>query len=518
LINVKITDSYLGRPQAEGIIRELCAAAGIPVSGNDAHIELVYGGKPEPSRERAASILISTCREPELADIGYAEIEGRTVPVLYSLRKEPSDSGDFTTTEGNAVKLNFDLPLAAYRLLAGLDEDTAIERDKHGRVRRGDLPGWYYESSRSPVVTGYVHLLIKAYELACATAGVPPVRAARWPGAAPYAVAVSHDVDQLTNYPRAERFKSAIGNLVRGRRPPTLDFINPERPYETLPGIFALEGKYNVVSTFFVGAIRRGALDYNYTLEKVRPLLKDVQVVGAEIALHSSYYCNGPYQLTEEVSALSDAVGFGVKGVRGHYLRVAPARLWRWADEVGFEYDASLGYFDDVGFRRMHCLPFAAIYEDGTAARVYEIPLSLMDGTLFQYLGLGIDEAAKTADRLLGKVKSAGGLFSVLWHYRAFPGGQYPEWAEVLETILSRAAGDGAVFLTHADAVEQRKKWAEFEVAFEKTGEPAAAVIRGTPGTDVLTPGGWTAGDKNVKSLKIPESGELKVPYRRSEF
>jgi peptidoglycan/xylan/chitin deacetylase (PgdA/CDA1 family) len=517
LISIKINDSYLGRPQADGIIRELCAAAGIPVSDNDAHIELVYGEKPEPSPELGASILVPACRELALLDVEYAEVEGRTVPILYSLRADPGDSVDLLITEGNAVKLNFDLPLAAYRLLAGLDEDTAIKRDKHGRVRRQDMTGWYYQASRLPVVTSYVEILIKAYEAACATADIPPVRAARWPGAAPYAVVISHDVDQLTNYNRRERFRSVIGSLARFNKPPTFDFMSAERAYGTFPAIMEIEEEYGAVSTFFVGSVKRGALDYNYTLEKVRPLLKDIEAFGAEIALHSSYYCNGPYQLTEEFSALSDAVGFEVKGVRGHYLRVAPARLWRWADEVGFEYDASLGYFDDIGFRRMHCLPFATLYGDGTTAGVYEIPLSLMDGTLFQYLALGIDEAIKTAGRFLGKVKAAGGLFSVLWHYRAFSGGQYPEWAEVFETILSRASGDGACFLTHAQAVEQRKSWALFGAALTKHAKTTDVVLSGAPGTNILVPEGWSAGDKDDRVLTIPFLEELEVTFKPKE-
>jgi hypothetical protein len=514
LISIKITDSFPDRPWADGIVRELCAAAGIPVSVDNPYIELVYGEKAEPYRGGAASILIPVYREPASPDIKYAEVDGRTIPVLYDLRKEPAGSEGLLTNEGTAVKINFDLPLAAYRLLAGLDEDKAVKRDKHGRVRRQDMADWYYQASRSPVVTRYAGILAEAYETACALADIPPIRAARWPGAAPYAVTLSHDVDQLTNYSRGERFKSIAGSLAHFKKPLTLDFVNAERVYETLPAIMAAEGEYGAVSTFFVGAVRRGDLDYNYTLDNIRPLLKDVGTYGAEIALHSSYYCNGPYQLKEEASALSDAAGFEVKGVRGHYLRVSPARLWGWADEVGFDYDASLGYFDGVGFRRMHCLPFAALRGDGTTAGLYEVPLSLMDGTLFQYLGLGTDEAIKTAERHLEEVKSAGGLFSLLWHYRAFPGGQYPKWAEVFEAILCRASGDGACFLTHARAVEQRKNWARFGAFLTKRGKATAAVLSGAPGTNVPVPGGWSAGDKDVNVLTIPPSGELKVAFK----
>lgn len=514
MINIKITDSSPDRPWADGIVQELCAAAGIPVSAGSPHIELAYGERPERSGDSAASILIPVYREPASPDIEYAEIKGRTIPVLYDLRKGPGGSEGLLTTEETAVKLNYDLPLAAYHLLAGLDEDTVVKSDKHGRVRRQEMSDWYYQASYSPVVTRYAGILAEAYKTACALAGIPPVLAARWPGAAPYAVALSHDVDQLTDYSRRERFKSIVGSLARFVKPPTLDFLSAERVYETLPAILATEGEYGAVSTFFVGAIRRGNLDYNYALENIRPLLKDIGIYSAEIALHSSYYCNGPYQLKEEASALSDAAGVEVKGVRGHYLRVAPARLWGWADEVGLGYDASLGYFDDVGFRRMHSLPFAAFQGDGTTTGLYEVPLSLMDGTLFQYLGLGTDEAIKTAEKHLEEVKNAGGLFSLLWHYRAFRGGQYPEWAEVFEAIISRASGDGACFLTHAQAVEQRKNWALFGAALTKRGKATDAVLSGAPGTNVPVPGGWSAGDKEDRILTIPASGELKVTFK----
>lgn len=514
MLRVKVTESTLGLPQAEAIVRELCAAAGIPLSGDGARVELVYGSDPAPTGGSDASILIPSYPELTLPDIYYLEVHNRTVPVLYPLKKETGGPSNHLTAEGTAVKIGYDLPLAAYRLLAGLDEETAAGRDKHGRVQRRDMPGWYYEASRIPSVTYYVDTLIEAYGEACAAAGVPPVRAARWPGAAPYAVAVSHDVDQLTNYNRRERFKSVVGSLTSFKKPPVWDFISRERPYDTLNSILDLEGKYGARSTFFVGGIKRGPLDYNYSLEQARPLLKDIATSGAEIALHSSYYCNGPYQLTEEVSALSDAVGTEVKGVRGHYLRTAPERLWRWAKEAGLEYDASLGYFDDIGFRRMHCLPFAALSDDGAIPGVYEVPTTVMDGTLFQYLALGTHEAVETALGLQDEAKTARGLFSVLWHYRAFPGGQYPEWAEVLDALLARAAGDGTCFLTHTEAVERRKGSARFGAVLTKRGESADAVLSGEPGTFVIVPEGWLAGDKDDRVLIIPATGKLKITFK----
>lgn len=513
MLRVKVTESTLGLSQAEAIVRELCDAAGVPLSGDDARIELVYGSNPAPTGESDASILIPSYPELTLPDIDSLEVHNRTVPVLYPLQKETGGPSNYLTTKGTVVKINFDLPLAAYRLLSGLDEGIT-GRDKHDRVQRRDMPGWYYEASRFPVVTYYVDILIEAYEEACAAAGVPPVRAARWPGAAPYAVAISHDVDQLTNYNRRERFKSVVGSLTSFKKPPVWDFISRERPYDTLNSILTLEEKYNATPTFFVGAIKRGPLDYNYSLEQAQPLLKDIAAYGAEVGLHSSYYCNGPYQLTEEVSALSNAVGAEVKGVRGHYLKTALERLWRWAEEAGLAYDASLGYFDDIGFRRMHCLPFAALSDDGAVAGVYEVPTTLMDGTLFQYLALGTDEAIEAALGLQDEVKSAGGLFSVLWHYRAFPGGQYPEWAEVLDALLARAAGDGARFLTHTEAVEQRKNWAGFGAVLTRRGESADAVLSGAPGTLVIVPEGWSAGDKDDRVLAIPATGELKVTFK----
>jgi peptidoglycan/xylan/chitin deacetylase (PgdA/CDA1 family) len=512
LLRIKATESALGLPQAEAIVRELYAAAGIPLSDDGEGIELVYAPDPAPTEGSDASILITSHPELTLPDIDYSEVRGRTVPILFPLRKDTGSVSKHLTIDGTVAKIGFDLPLAAYRLLSGLDEETASGRDKHGRIRCRDMPGWYSEASRIPVVTYYVDILIEAYEKACAAAGIPPVRAARWPGGAPYAVAVSHDVDQLTNYNRRGRFKSVIGSLTRFKKPPVWDFISRERPYDTLDSIFSLEGKYGAKSTFFVGGIKRGPLDYNYSLEQARPLLKDIAASGAELALHSSYYCNGPYQLTEEVSALSDVAGAEVNGVRGHYLRTAPERLWRWAKEAGLEYDASLGHFDDIGFRRLHCLPFAGLSDDDSFTDIYEVPMTLMDGTLFQYLGFGTDEAAEAALDLQEEVKSTGGHFSVLWHYRAFPGGQYPEWAVVLDTLLAKAEADSACFLTHAEAVERRKGWARFGAVLTKRGESTDAVLSGEPGTSVIVPDGWSAGDARI--LTVPATGELKVTFK----
>ena len=80
-------------------------------------------------------------------------------------------------------------------------------------------------------------------------------------------------------------------------------------------------------------------------------------------------------------------------------------------------YDTSLGYADREGFRNSYCLPFRPYnHQEDRMYDTWEIPLTVMDVTLFQYRKLKFDQALCSVRELLKEVNKFQGVFVLLWH------------------------------------------------------------------------------------------------------
>jgi hypothetical protein len=86
-------------------------------------------------------------------------------------------------------------------------------------------------------------------------------------------------------------------------------------------------------------------------------------------------------------------------------------------EKLNLLYDSSLGFAEHEGFRNSYCLPFKLYnFVEDNAFNVWQIPLAVMDNTLFDYRKLNYDQAHATIIALLNEVEKFGGVFSLLWH------------------------------------------------------------------------------------------------------
>jgi len=106
-------------------------------------------------------------------------------------------------------------------------------------------------------------------------------------------------------------------------------------------------------------------------------------------------------------------------GGRQHYLRWENPVTWQIWDEVGLDYDATLGFADHVGFRCGTCREFPVFdLKARKSLRLHERPLIVMDGTLLapQYMALQPEQALGWIEHLSNVCCCFGGTFSLLWH------------------------------------------------------------------------------------------------------
>lgn len=518
MIGVEVGECPLGPARARHALAELLGMAGLPRAEGPPAVTVCYGrGFPE------AGSRVVVPSESERVPRGPAPEAWRDgdvdVPVLF--RVEPprgetllrSVSGSpLLVRAGEAVYLGFDLAAAADYYLNARGE-VGWPRDRYGRVDLRGAPPWRRESVGVAVVNRYARLLAQGVEAAAETAAVPLLRFRHWPGAAPFALALSHDVDRLRSPGRREILRSWL-RLRRGgarARYPLRDFFRGVFTYDPLEALAAAEEAAGGISTFFVGALRRGPLDFAYGAAEAAEVVRAVSAAGREVALHASFYSRGDEAaLAEERETLAAVAGEEVAGVRGHNLGLAGEEGWGAVGAAGFAYDASAGFPSRPGWRTGAALPYRPF--DAAADRPYEfveVPLAVMDGTLFQYRRLGEEEALAATRAVAAEAISCGGLAPLLWHYRAFPGGAFPSWGEVYRRAVADLAAQGGVPLRHRDVASRYHLLRGLAVR-RLTAAGAYEVLAPGDGGDVVfeVPAGWRASGLEVR-LASPRTFSL---------
>jgi hypothetical protein len=175
---------------------------------------------------------------------------------------------------------------------------------------------------------------------------------------------------------------------------------------------------------------------------RVARVMDWVRSEGGEMGVHPGYYTFGNFaELAAEVERCREAMGERYVGGRQHYLRWRPETWEEW-ERLGLAYDSSVGFAGRVGFRAGTCWPYAPwLWKENRRARLLEIPLIAMEGSMISplYMGLEPDAAVAAVRDLLRKCAQAGGVFTLLWHNNRF-GRPYEAY---LGRIFNELAGMG---------------------------------------------------------------------------
>ena len=192
---------------------------------------------------------------------------------------------------------------------------------------------------------------------------------------------------------------------------------------------------------FIAAAGTASPQDPPYTLAHpwIRALLRRVHRRGHEIGLHAGFGTHRDAERTrQEFQRLLDvAAREGVhqeaSGGRQHYLLWENPATWANWDRAGLDYDTTLGHVDRIGFRAGTCHAFRTYHLlERRSLRLRERPFQVMDGTLFQYMGLSPEAALERVLPLVGQCRRHGGTFSVLWHNSVLPTARDKRWYEQL--------------------------------------------------------------------------------------
>ena len=150
--------------------------------------------------------------------------------------------------------------------------------------------------------------------------------------------------------------------------------------------------------------------------------MKSIADRGHLLGLHASYdACLSPEATRREFEtlvAVAEAEGISQDewGGRQHWLRWENPTTWGNWERAGIDYDATVGFEEQPGFRCGVCHPFPVFdLRARRRLRLVERPLHFMDSTCFDR-GVSASEAAARALSVYETCKRHGGEFVLLWH------------------------------------------------------------------------------------------------------
>jgi len=303
-----------------------------------------------------------------------------------------------------------------------------------------------------PVLAKIQRALADALRTAFHRLGLPWITISPWPEGRPFALLLSHDVDHIhdremfrvlstLNHIRTTLQGRAPGDLKQSLRRVARAILSPKPVMQDFATIRAIEGAHGWRSTFFFLEDRYWArYGGRYRLDDpaVLRLLAFLRTEGCEAAVHGAYYAfNQAKAYRTAAGNLAAAWGGPATGIRNHWLRWNYPHTWRAQEDAGFLYDSTFGYQNAPGFRSGYPFPFRP-FDDSSSRRLrlLELPLTLMDITLFHYLRYDLAAALAHAGAIARSTAEEGGLLCLLWHNNYFNEPEYHAYEETYRRLL----------------------------------------------------------------------------------
>lgn len=452
---LEVGDRY--RPKVEYTIRMLLGPMGLkPVFRSCAELREVgiYYGR-NPSELGSNIVVFPYYAESEeyfdqftrldLASVIWQDHVDYCFPVLFS-----SEAGD-------------DLVASAFYWLSGWQEFSVEARDQHGRFPHHESLQFALDVTGIPVVDCYREVLQKKL----AGVGIS-TELKSWDGKK-WALCPTIDVDYLKHWRLGMIFREKVQYFFLNHRKVNV----PERwsrlfefigSYFTQGDAFqiALERMYRVIqrygsATIFLKTASHGPNDVHYRLDQrfLLNMIRDLQSDNFEIGLHPSYHAHAhPGYLRNERSTLTALIGESPVSVRQHFLRYEPMVTPRLQVGAGFLIDSSLGFSECAGFRNGTCMPFRKFdCHRNEEMDLWEMPLLLMDGALFNRENYGVEKAIHQSIELLQWCQRFGGVGVALWHNVIGEEMDYSGWGKHFEKILQWSGDEGAYIGSLKDAL-----------------------------------------------------------------
>jgi peptidoglycan/xylan/chitin deacetylase (PgdA/CDA1 family) len=372
------------------------------------------------------------------------------LPVLFSC----SDKTNWYTIDDTSIYFHHDLIKCAFYLLSGYQEYEFREMDAWGRFPWNKSIQYKLGFTHKPLVNYYFEILLEAFEKFSeinefdfkSNNPRPPL------------LFLSHDVDRIKKYSLRELAYIVLlilgikkSNLKQNQLWPQLkDQIKgllqlKKDPYWNFEELISLEASLGIHSTWYMLEKQgRNNSRYHFHKRKIKKLIHKLEEDGHEIGIHGTLASSTNKHVMEDgLGRLSTVSQREITGNRQHYLKFSHPLTTNILNDSGINYDATLGFAEQIGFRNSYTFPFHLYnFETNEAYQIWQIPLNVMDVSLSGYLNLEQNLFYTTIEPLLKEVEYFGGVFSILWHNcnldESLNKGINRTYREILSNILKR--------------------------------------------------------------------------------
>jgi len=355
------------------------------------------------------------------------------IPVLYPVDRSVST---FYTLEDKTLLFHHDILKSAFHLLSGYEEYKTGASDNLGRFPYTSSLQYKLGIASRPVVNYYFEAILEGLEKFCIRNKLPFQRTPVFNKAV---FSLSHDIDMVNAYHFFEtgyKFKMLLGlvespyNRADTRKlafSSLYHFLNPfskSNPYWNFDFLMKSESERGFRTTYFF-LEKDGLHDnsrYRFNARRIRRIMNRINKEGFETGIHGTIKSATDQEaMARTVANMQKVLTEEVAGVRQHFLKYQLPLTAKIQENTGLRYDATLGFAEHEGFRNSYCWPFSLYdFENDLPIKVWQIPLTMMDVTLFGYRKLDFEKVHLSLRELLGEVQKFNGIFSLLWHNSFF--------------------------------------------------------------------------------------------------
>ena len=343
------------------------------------------------------------------------------------------------TVYGQGNLMPFDVFAASFFLVARYEEYLSQVHDQYGRFRAEST--WMFENGmmQKPLVN------IWAKSLGDKLKSVYPDLPLRQ---AKFTFVPTYDIDAAWAYKHKGLYRTAGGflkDLLAGDRERIKERHQVLRgkkvdPFDSFEFQFALQKQFKLKPIYFILCGDYDTNDKNISIRKpaFQALIKRLGDY-ADVGIHPSFssYLD-TNKLRKEIDSLSEVLHRPLTKSRQHFLRMNLPRSYQKLIELDISDDYTMGFASQAGFRAGIADTFLFYdLENDMVTNLRVHPFALMDGTMRDYLNLGVDESLAVAKTLVDEVKAVGGTFIYLTHNETLGGEQrWQGWPEMYLKLL----------------------------------------------------------------------------------
>lgn len=368
-------------------------------------------------------IFLLSDQELDFKKIIYKE----DIPILFPVL---SNENNIYTLSGTNLIFNHDVLKSAFYLLSGYQELNPEYKGKFNRFPFELSIQYKLDITHKPIVNYYFKFIELGLQEYCKQNNLLFVTKKQ---TNPFAFFLTHDIDKIDMY----SFYDLVYyiKVLFGIRKKDLKFSvklqkaieylfhfvftkkNPSWDFEFLRTI---EKKYNLKSAFYFlpKDLKHQDAYYSFNENRLQLLFNQLKEEGCEIGIHGTNRSATSFEnLYSNINELKKHARVNISGIRQHRLLFDINITPHLHEKAGLLYDTTLGFAEYEGFRNSYCLPFNLYnFKDERPFKHWEIPLNVMDATLFEYRKLDNMSAFNAIKNIVAEVIKFNGTFTLLWH------------------------------------------------------------------------------------------------------